>query len=55
MKKYLIFAIAFLSFHKASAQNIPTKMVVVDTNGWAKNSVNVTVFRKNSLAAIVIK
>ena len=49
MKKYLIVATALLTFKGVLGQDISTKMVVVDTNGWAKNSVNVTVFRKNSL------
>ncbi len=50
MKKFLVLIIALLGFKEIYSQTVSTKMVVVDSNGWAKNSVNVTVFRKNSLA-----
>ena len=49
MKKFLVLMIALLGIKAAYSQTVSTKMVVVDSNGWAKNSVNVTVFRKNSL------
>ena len=35
----------------ATAQTINTRMVTVDSFGWASNSINVTVFRKNSLVS----
>ena len=49
MKKFLVLMIALLGIKAVYSQTVSTKMVVVDSNGWAKNSVNVTVFRKNSL------
>ena len=51
MKKSLILLIAFLTFKGAFSQSLTTRLVVVDSNGWANNSVNVTVFRKNSLVS----
>ena len=37
--------------HSVQAQSKNTKIVTVDSLGWASNSVNVTVFRKNSLVS----
>lgn len=43
--------IALLYCSSAQAQKVKTKMVTVDSIGWAANSINVTVFRKNSLVS----
>ena len=50
MLRYLLFAlIMFLSF-ALPAQTLKAKLVKVDS-GWARNSINTVVFRKNSLVS----
>ncbi len=45
----LLLVVAVFLVNCAMAQQVPAKMVLVDSFGWAGNSVNVPVFRKNSL------
>ncbi len=49
MREFLI-AMLLLSYNGLFAQNAKAKLVPVDS-GWAANSVNTTVFRKNSLVS----
>ena len=47
----LLLSLFFLArYYAVSAQNVRVKLVNVDS-GWANNSVNTTIFRKNSLVS----
>ena len=50
MHRYFVFIIILCSYYSVSAQNVKVKVVNVDS-GWANNSVNTTIFRKNSLVS----
>ena len=50
MYRYFVFIIILSSYYSVSAQNVKVKVVNVDS-GWANNSVNTTIFRKNSLVS----
>jgi len=50
MYRYFVFIILHCCYYAVSAQNVKVKLVNVDS-GWANNSVNTTIFRKNSLVS----
>jgi hypothetical protein len=50
MYRYFVFIVFLSCCYAASAQKITVKLITVDS-GWANNSVNTTIFRKNSLVS----
>jgi hypothetical protein len=50
MFRYFVLIILLSCYYSVSAQNVEVKLVNVDS-GWANNSVNTTIFRKNSLVS----
>jgi hypothetical protein len=50
MYRYFVFIVILSGYYSVWAQNVKVKVVNVDI-GWANNSVNTTIFRRNSLVS----